>query len=163
MFKLITLMRHGHYEFRDLSDLGKKQAADIATKLIVAKAVPQALISSPVPRAEQTARVLQDAFKATAGQDVPIKVFQWLHCDEFPAVKNFSDLDSEPETASVDDILVVTHQPQVESLSSYFNLHHSPFHAEARRYEVGAEKMWGQLRPDTAKLCREFKPEILSR
>ena len=112
--KRLILVRHGHYAGNALTEFGRKTIQALAPVLANSVMGQMLLVSSPVPRAKESATILAEYFHVTVNEQ---KV--WAaegHCsDNDGAYKFISGI-----AADVDTLVVVTHFPFLESFPAYF-------------------------------------------
>jgi phosphohistidine phosphatase SixA len=120
MTKTLMLMRHGHYNMPDnddgkkthLSETGVSQVQQAAEKVIDSEMVPDAVLSSPIVRALESATIMHKAFEKASGKQIPFLVVDDLAEDKslrIPALLgSFNEASERP--------LIVTHQPNIGHL-----------------------------------------------
>jgi phosphohistidine phosphatase SixA len=116
----VILMRHGKASV-GLTNYGVKQAESMATRLIANDLIPDVILTSPLPRAVETAMSLTRIFHDHDDtHEVQIIEVKELTCDApaDPAISVLKKIDDKYQTA-----LIVTHQPNIEDLSSAFGRH----------------------------------------
>lgn len=147
--KTMMLMRHGDYNSSHLSDQGKREVDFVSAVLVEEGLVPDVIVHSPVTRAVETAQRVQDMFNLKAGKLVPmvsnsaLEVGDTSKADLLRSVNDNQNL-----------VLAVTHQPNVESLSSSFGREVSPNTAEVNVFEDKTAQSWTTL--NNLKLVRRF-------
>jgi len=119
--KRVYLMRHGHSPtsmeagvakdaLRPLSDLGRADARRMAAELVKLGCAPSLILHSPLLRAVQTAAEAAVVLKPSLGREP----FQAL--DNTRPAEEVERAIAE-RAASVDEVLVIGHQPQIGELA----------------------------------------------
>lgn len=112
MPKTLILMRHGQYTSGTtcLNEVGREQVDDIATQLANAKVIPDVILHSETPRAEETAKRVRDVFNSVCGKDIPLCPQPRLsvECETSNLTDITEILDNTAQT-----VLVVSHQPNI--------------------------------------------------
>jgi phosphohistidine phosphatase len=109
----LYLLRHADAETkastddeRTLSEKGKEQALRVADFCDEHGLKPDALLASPLPRAQQTARPLAEKF------DMDVITARWLACGAVPATV----LEQLSEMKSLSAVTLVGHEPDLSRL-----------------------------------------------
>jgi len=133
MSKTLMLMRHGH-AMNSLTLLGKEEVDNVARQFVSNNLVPDLIIHSPLLRAVETAQRVKNIFN-DAGFAVPLTLTDWLECDMYADVTDLRGIDP-----SVNVVLAVSHQPNIQSLTVRFSdVAVSPINAETRVLDAGQE------------------------
>jgi len=95
---------------RTLSEKGAEQALRVADFCNARGLKPDAILSSPLPRAHQTAKAVAEVF------DVKVVTVPWLACGAVPSatVAQLKERRSHPS------IMLVGHEPDMSRLVAYF-------------------------------------------
>lgn len=133
MDRILILMRHGHYDFRDLSPRGEEQARSVALKVANDNIVPELIVHSPQPRTIQTMQQISAIF-ASHGHTPQIMEAGWLHDNRATEVRNLTILPADKRI-----VMLVTHLPNVEDLTADFNARQTPGHASAYAFMQQAD------------------------
>lgn len=150
--KKVTLMRHGAYDYRDmgLSEAGKEQVDNVAAQLAENGLIPDAIVHSPVKRAVQTALRAQAVFNKVAGVEIPLIEKANLADHARSSVSDLQTLDE-----GLQSILVVSHMPNVETLSGMFGSSVCPDTAQAVVFNAEVDS-WKNL--GRAGRAQTFRP-----
>jgi phosphohistidine phosphatase SixA len=143
--KTIILMRHGSYDnsTSKLSDYGKKEV-DIAAKAAVNdNLAPDLIVHSPLPRAVETAERIRDVFARISGKIIPLVCNDALEVGRTRVGALTQGIED-----SVNTVLAVTHQPNVESLTRQFGEVRSPSTAEINVFQSDVDS-WTNVRAVT--------------
>lgn len=128
-FKELVLMRHGCHMNGELTEYGRFQVESVATQLVEDRKIGP-IYSSPTLRAYQSALIIKDIFGKATGGDVSLHVVPWLECDRRYRGEIATEID--PNNCL---IIAISHQPNIEEMTSQFAKFVSPEEAEARVYK----------------------------
>ncbi len=112
----LFLLRHAnadtvaaHDDDRPLSDRGVSQAQRIARFCEAHDVVPKLILTSPVRRAHQTAKLVSEHLR------VDMKIVHWLACGAQPAVV----LNAVQEYEAHQSVMLVGHEPDFSQIAAY--------------------------------------------
>lgn len=152
---MLYLVRHalaeesgaaGEDETRRLTDKGREHACKVGAGLCAVAAAPNLILSSPLPRAAETARMLAEAFPAHP----PVRLLADLAAGIPPA----------PALAAIlphsrhEEVLVVGHEPQLSAIAAILLCGESGgMHLRMRKLAcVALEVPVGRIAPRAAEL-----------
>jgi phosphohistidine phosphatase SixA len=74
MGKKVLLTRHAQHSNNWVTGEGKNETRAADQRIIEAGVIPECILTSPQDRAVQTAEVLRDVFRDSAGKEVPVRI-----------------------------------------------------------------------------------------
>lgn len=155
----LYIVRHTEAEYfsnpangeRELTAEGKKNLNTVAPKWLNFIKKPDAIVSSPIHRAVETAKIIKDCIRFEQEIDIQ-RIFDGTgSIDEWTTY--FNSLDAE-------NILVVSHEP---SCSQYLSFYISQFTAEIvyKPATISGITFTGRIRKHSGSLLFTVPPEVL--
>lgn len=122
--KSLTLLRHAKSSWtnahlsdheRPLNDRGKRDAPDMAKRLLDRSCIPDMIFTSSAARALETAALVA---KSLSIRDTHIQVFDKLY---LATAENIMSVIAQAENSAVEHLMVIGHNPGMENLGGYLS------------------------------------------
>ncbi len=122
--KTLTFLRHAKSSWtnahlsdheRPLNDRGKRDAPEMAGRLLSRSCIPDMIFSSSAARALETAGIVAKTLRI---EDTQIKVFDKLY---LATAENIMAVIAQAENSTIHHLMVIGHNPGMETLGSYLS------------------------------------------
>ena len=122
--KTLTLLRHAKSSWtnahlsdheRPLNDRGKRDAPEMAGRLLDRSCIPDMIYSSSATRALQTAAIVAETLHI---KDTHIQVFDKLY---LATAESIMAVIAQAEKSTIEHLMVIGHNPGMETLGSYLS------------------------------------------
>ena len=163
--KTLTLLRHAKSSWtnahlsdheRPLNDRGKRDAPEMASRLLDRSCIPDMIYSSSAARALETAAIVAETMRI---QDTHIKVFDKLY---LATAECIMAVVMQAENTAIEHLMVIGHNPGMETLGSYLSNEAMAQLPTAGVYHFGCQG-FDLVRPPNAGATSSDSPASLSK